>query len=140
MRGCRCVYPEFGQDKHRGNGTVERDSERKPHPEFGCIIKSKSAEGGNQHCEDHRHKTIFPGPGAERAVHPPHRFGRIALVFQSLDETESGVWNQQTRSWDSLDSSYRSAIRQGLRIARKQAAPDLIRLPLPAASGAGGAI
>lgn len=62
------------------------------------------------------------------------RFGRIALVYQSLDEAYAGMWNHQTRSWDPLDSSYRSSIRQGLRIARKQAAPDLIRLPLPAAT------
>lgn len=61
------------------------------------------------------------------------RFGRIALVYQALDESVAGVWNQETRSWQPLDSSYRSAIRNGLRIARKQAAPDLIRLPLPAA-------
>jgi hypothetical protein len=60
------------------------------------------------------------------------RFGRIALVYQSLDESEAGVWDQETRAWVPLDSSYRSAIRQGLRIARKQAAPDLITLPLPA--------
>ena len=65
------------------------------------------------------------------------RFGRIALVYQTLDESEAGTWNQQTRSWEPLDSSYRSAIRQGLRIARKQAAPDLIRLPLPAPVTAG---
>lgn len=66
------------------------------------------------------------------------RFGRIALVYQSLDEAYAGMWNHQTRSWDPLDSSYRSSIRQGLRIARKQAAPDLIRLPLPAATKLGG--
>ena len=60
------------------------------------------------------------------------RYGRIALVYQSLDEQERGVWSQQDRSWVRLDTGYRSAIRQGLRIARKQAAPDLIRLPLPA--------
>jgi hypothetical protein len=66
------------------------------------------------------------------------RFGRIALVYQSLDQADAGVWNRETRSWDSLDSSYRSAIRQGLRIARKQAAPDLIRLPLPVATDARG--
>jgi hypothetical protein len=60
------------------------------------------------------------------------RVGRIALVYQTLDESEAGVWNQETRSWEPLDRSYRSAIRDGLRIARKQAAPDLIRLPLPA--------
>ena len=68
------------------------------------------------------------------------RFGRIALVYQSLDESQSGVWNQETKTWDALDDDYRSAIRQGLRIARKQAAPDLIRLPLPAAASNGGAI
>jgi len=67
------------------------------------------------------------------------RFGRIALVYQSLDETQTGYWDKETRAWVPLDSSYRSSIRQGLRIARKQAAPDLIRLPLPAAANAGGA-
>lgn len=61
------------------------------------------------------------------------RFGRISLVYQTLDGGESGLWNQQTRQWEVLDSSYTTAIREGLRIARKQAAPDLIRLPLPAA-------
>ena len=60
------------------------------------------------------------------------RVGRIALVYQSLDESEAGVWDQEARRWEPLDSSYRSAIREGLRIARKQSAPDLIRLPLPA--------
>jgi hypothetical protein len=59
------------------------------------------------------------------------RFGRIALVYQTLDGMEAGVWNQAKRSWEPLDASYRTAIREGLRIARKQAAPDLIRLPLP---------
>lgn len=61
------------------------------------------------------------------------RFGRIALVYQTLDSSESGVWNPETRSWEILDDDYRTPIRQGLRIARKQSAPDLIRLPLPAA-------
>jgi len=60
------------------------------------------------------------------------RFGRIALVYQSLDESLSGRWDQESRSWVALDSSYRSSLRKGLRIARKQAAPDLINLPLPA--------
>jgi septal ring factor EnvC (AmiA/AmiB activator) len=59
------------------------------------------------------------------------RFGRIALVYQTLDGMEAGVWNQEKKTWEPLDASYRTAIRDGLRIARKQAAPDLIRLPLP---------
>jgi hypothetical protein len=59
------------------------------------------------------------------------RFGRIALVYQTLDGREAGVWSQAKKTWEPLDASYRTAIREGLRIARKQAAPDLIRLPLP---------
>lgn len=66
------------------------------------------------------------------------RFGRIALVYQTLDGKETGVWNQKTRSWDALGSDYRTAIREGLKIARKQMAPDLIRLPLPVAAAEGG--
>jgi hypothetical protein len=58
------------------------------------------------------------------------RVGRIALVYQTLDESEAGAWNQDSRSWEPLDPKLRSAIRNGLRIARKQSAPDLIRLPL----------
>jgi hypothetical protein len=66
------------------------------------------------------------------------RFGRIALVYQTLDENEAGVWSQESRSWVPLGSNYRSAIRQGLRIARKQSAPDLIELPLPSPVAARG--
>jgi len=65
------------------------------------------------------------------------RMGRIALVYQSLDADEAAVWDQAGRQWIALDSSYRTAIKQGLRIARKQSAPDLIRLPLPAAQAGG---
>jgi len=64
------------------------------------------------------------------------RFGRIALLYQTLDGLEAGVWDQANTRWEPLDSGYRSAIRAGLKIARKQAAPDLIRLPLPAATDA----
>jgi hypothetical protein len=65
------------------------------------------------------------------------RMGRIALVYQSLDADEAAVWDQAGRQWVLLDRSYRMAIKQGLRIARKQSAPDLIRMPLPAAQAGG---
>ncbi len=61
------------------------------------------------------------------------RTGRTILIYQTQDGSEAGVWDQDTRSWQQLSDSYRSAIRQGLMIARKQAAPDLLRLPVQAA-------
>ncbi len=66
------------------------------------------------------------------------RVGRIALVYLTPDGGEAGAWNQQERRWEVLPASYRSGIEQGLRIARKQAAPDMIRLPIAAPVPAGG--
>lgn len=61
------------------------------------------------------------------------RVGRIALLYQTLDGAEAGVWNAHEQGWIPLGDEYRRTIRQGLRIARKQAAPDLVRLPIPTA-------
>jgi hypothetical protein len=67
--------------------------------------------------------------GAARAV-DFLRFGRIALVYQTIDGNESGMWDLETKTWQPLDSGYRIPIRDGLRMARKQSAPDLIRVPV----------
>jgi hypothetical protein len=66
------------------------------------------------------------------------RFGRVALVYMALDESQAGVWSQEERTWVPVDPSLMSSIRAGLKIARKQTAPDLIELPLPAAVAAKG--
>ncbi len=60
------------------------------------------------------------------------RIGRVALLYQTLDGSETGSWDAKQRAWTPA-SDYKSGVRQGLRIARKQAAPDLLRLPVPAA-------
>ena len=64
------------------------------------------------------------------------RVGRIFLAYQTPDLKETGYWDTATRSWRPLDSSYRRAVTDGLRIARKQAAPSLLNLPLAAARAA----
>ncbi len=63
--------------------------------------------------------------------------GRIALVYQTLDGRENGAWNQAAGNWEEVDDSHGSAIKDGLRIARKQTAPDLISLPILAATQGG---
>lgn len=60
------------------------------------------------------------------------RVGRTLLIWQSRDGREQGWFNPVTRQWEPLDASYRTAIRDGLRIARNQAAPNLVILPVPA--------
>lgn len=62
------------------------------------------------------------------------RFGRISLVYQTDDELSNGVWDQKSRSWLALDSTeYANHIKKGLKIARKQIAPELFILPVSAA-------
>lgn len=61
------------------------------------------------------------------------RLGRVALYYQRLDGSETGYWNNTLKRWEQLPGEYRNPIRQGLRIARKEAAPDLLSLPVPTA-------
>jgi Protein of unknown function (DUF3450) len=60
------------------------------------------------------------------------RLGRVALYYQRLDGSEAGFWNKEKKQWELLPSDYSSAIRQGLRVARKETAPDLLTLPVSA--------
>ena len=60
------------------------------------------------------------------------RFGRIALLWMSLDGSEAGAWDPEARSWTDLDADFLEDVRYGLRVARQQIPPDLVDLPLPA--------
>lgn len=64
------------------------------------------------------------------------RIGRLALLYQTLDGNQSGMWDAESGQWVDLGDDYRNAIQAGLRMARKQSAPDLITVPIPAAKPA----
>ncbi|MGM0480718.1 MAG: DUF3450 domain-containing protein [Pseudomonadota bacterium] len=58
------------------------------------------------------------------------RIGRTALIYKTRDGQQLGIWNQEQRQWQPLDSRHQIAIEQAISIARKQKAPDLLMLPL----------
>jgi len=58
------------------------------------------------------------------------RVGRIALIYQTLDGERMAIWSPEKSAWLDLPSSYRRAVAQGLRVAKKQIAPDLLTLPI----------
>jgi len=64
------------------------------------------------------------------------RIGRVALLYQTLDAAETRVWGEEQKTWIDLGDDYRSPVRQGLRMARKQIAPDLLLVPIAAAEDA----
>lgn len=64
------------------------------------------------------------------------RVGRVALVYQSLDAKVTALWNPSTKKWEDLDDSFKKSVREGLKMARKQTAPQLVKMPIFAAGGA----
>ncbi|MGB5211777.1 MAG: DUF3450 domain-containing protein [Gammaproteobacteria bacterium] len=60
------------------------------------------------------------------------RLGRLLLAYQTASKEDTGFFNPNTRQWEALPAEYRSAITEGLRIARKQAPPNLLMLPVTA--------
>lgn len=75
------------------------------------------------------------GDGQKRTV-DFLRIGRIALLYQTLDGEETGAWDREAGKWVILGDDYRGSVGQGIRMARKQVAPNLIRIPVPAAVAA----
>ncbi|TMP24592.1 hypothetical protein CWB99_21990 [Pseudoalteromonas rubra] len=58
------------------------------------------------------------------------RLGRIAFVAQSFDQKHAWVWNTSSKQWDELGEEYLKPVKDMIRIARGQAAPDLVKLPI----------
>lgn len=58
------------------------------------------------------------------------RLGRIALIYQTLDQKTQGIWDKKMNKWIDLDDDYRRSILTGLKVARKQMAPELLTLPM----------
>lgn len=57
------------------------------------------------------------------------RIGRIGLFYQTQDQQQVGFWHTAERAWQPLPDHYQPAVQQGLNMARRQAAPDLLTLP-----------
>lgn len=59
------------------------------------------------------------------------RVGRLALMYKTDDASEIGFWNKENGAFEPLDSSFQGWVTQAIRVAKKQAAPELIKVPLP---------
>lgn len=71
------------------------------------------------------------GSGEEERTVDFLRVGRIALMYQTLDGNETGYWDAVEKAWVE-DDDYEDAVTKGLKVARKQVAPDLLVAPVRA--------
>ena len=61
------------------------------------------------------------------------RIGRVALMYITRDGSLLGRWDNGSNAWQELDPEFRMHITKGLRMAKKQLAPDLLTMPIKAA-------
>ena len=60
------------------------------------------------------------------------RIGRVALMYQTKDKSQTGAWNKESGSWETLGSEYRRPVDQGIRIAKKLSPQDVMQMPITA--------
>jgi hypothetical protein len=59
------------------------------------------------------------------------RVGRVGLLYQTLDGKETGYWDADAKRWV-VDEKYAHGFREGIAVAKKTRAPELLRIPVPA--------
>lgn len=57
------------------------------------------------------------------------RVGRLALMYRGLDGKTYGRWDKENGKFVDLEGTYKSALKEGLRVAKKQKAPTLLTIP-----------
>lgn len=67
------------------------------------------------------------------------RIGRVGLLYQTLDGKSVGAWDRDSQQWVEVANRFRRDIRKGIKMAKKQISPDIIKIPLNAAHEPGGA-
>ena len=72
----------------------------------------------------------LPGEGEEKTVEFV-RLGRVSLMYQTPDGSETGYWNQKDRKWV-VDDGYKESVLKAIKVAKKLGAPDLLEVPVPA--------
>lgn len=59
------------------------------------------------------------------------RIGRVSLMYQTLDGRETGYYDVDAKKWVT-DNSYRASVESALKVAKKQAAPDFVKVAIHA--------
>jgi len=58
------------------------------------------------------------------------RFGRAAFVYMTKDEGEIGIYNKETRGWDVTGGKQALQMRKAIRVAKGEAAPQIVYAPV----------
>lgn len=59
------------------------------------------------------------------------RIGRVTLMYQTLDGSETGYWDAKQKKWV-VDNDYAQAFKVALQLANNKGTPQLLTVPVPA--------
>lgn len=61
------------------------------------------------------------------------RIGRVSLAYQTVGAGTTGAWDKDTGQYVKLDDAeFKNQVMHGIKVARKQVAPDLLIVPVAA--------
>ena len=63
------------------------------------------------------------------------RVGRVGLLYQTIDGKETGYWDASAKRWV-VDDAYAHSFKEGIAMAKKTRAPEMLRIPVPAPKAA----
>ncbi|TNE41307.1 MAG: DUF3450 domain-containing protein [Sphingomonadales bacterium] len=58
------------------------------------------------------------------------KVGRVAFFYQTKDQSQSAIWNQDTHEWQILPDRFNSQVRTGINMAREVIPPEILILPV----------
>lgn len=60
------------------------------------------------------------------------RVGRVALMYQTSDQTSTGVWDKNAKQFVELGNEYRRPVAKGIQMAQQLATTEILELPIHA--------
>jgi len=100
---------------------------------FSQVMRAYQIENDYGRTMEAYSDTISVG-GSERIV-DVLKVGRVSLMYQTQDGSETGMWNASNKAWEPLGDSYTAPVRTGIRMARKQISQDLLVVPVLGSEG-----
>jgi len=71
------------------------------------------------------------GTGADARTVEFVQLGRISLMYRTIDGSETGYYDATKKTWVA-DLSYKEAVEAAIRDAKRDGAPELLTVPVPA--------
>jgi vacuolar-type H+-ATPase subunit I/STV1 len=110
---------------------VMADSTQTPASRYRLIIEAFQIENEYGRTIEAYNGTVTDDAGEERAVEFL-RIGRVALIYKTSDDAVLKIYNTETGAFDDLPMAFLGDVRQALRVAKEQAPPNLLTIPVEA--------